>query len=174
MRAGIACALAVLIRPNLAPLAIVPLFLAERTNRIRGAGGDCRRLPRLHAMVWYGSPLQSGYGSADELFSFANIAPNASRYFNWLMATAPVLFLAPFGFAARQGDSTARARWRLRAAGDRGLSDLRRVRSLVVPAIPVARTGGLRDLRRHRTHGVDRAVAGVMAGADLSRARCSA
>ena len=34
--------------------------------------------------MFYGSPLRSGYGSLDALFSTANIAPNAARYFTWM------------------------------------------------------------------------------------------
>ena len=106
--AGIACAAAVLIRPNLAPLAIVPFFAAN--NRIAFA------LPVIAAgaflafmqWLWYGSPLQSGYGSTAELFAFANILPNAFRYFNWLIATAPVLLLAPLGFIRLKRQSRPR------------------------------------------------------------------
>ena len=107
--AGIACAIAILIRPNLAPLAIVPFVLAK--NRIAfslpvaGAGAFLGFMQWL----WYGSPLQSGYGSAEELFSFANIVPNAIRYFSWLIATAPVLLLAPFGLMRLKRQSHPRA-----------------------------------------------------------------
>jgi len=99
--AGIACAMAVLIRPNLAPLAVVPLF---------AIGLNARRLvmfslPVAAAAVvlmwlqwrWYGSPFRSGYGAADELFALANIGANASRYLEWLTTTAPVLVIAPIG-----------------------------------------------------------------------------
>ena len=107
--AGAACALALLVRPNLAPLAIVPLLIAK--NRFTFA------LPVIMAgaftafmqWLWYGSPLQSGYGSAGELFAFANVLPNASHYFSWLIATAPVLFLAPFGFMRLRHQPRARA-----------------------------------------------------------------
>ncbi len=107
--AGIACAIAILIRPNLAPLAIVPLFVAK--NRISFA------VPVAVAGIflafvqsfWYGSLLQSGYGSAEDLFALANIAPNAMRYFNWLIATAPVLLLAPIGFARLRQQPLPRA-----------------------------------------------------------------
>lgn len=99
--AGVACALAVLIRPNLAPLAAVPLF---------AIGLNVRRLAMFSLPVaaaaavlmwlqwqWYGSPFRSGYGAADELFAFTNIAANASRYFGWLVTTAPILVTAPIG-----------------------------------------------------------------------------
>jgi hypothetical protein len=95
--AGVACALAVLIRPNLAPLALVPLLVAR--NRAAFA------LPVAVAGVflafvqnaWYGSPLRSGYGTAEELFALANVVPNLERYAQWLIATAPMLALAPLG-----------------------------------------------------------------------------
>jgi len=95
--AGIACAIAVLIRPNLAPLAIVPLLIAR--NRIGFAIPVAAAGVLLAAMqwVWYGSPIRSGYGSAEELFALSNIAPNASRYARWLLGTSPALVLAIFG-----------------------------------------------------------------------------
>ena len=101
--AGIACAIAVLIRPNLAPLAAVPLFaIGVNLRRLAGfalpvviAGA----LLMLLQNMWYGSPLRSGYGTADELFALSNIGANASRYGSWLMTTSPVLLVAPVGVA---------------------------------------------------------------------------
>ncbi len=97
--AGIAGAVAILIRPNLAPLAIVP-FLVSRNRRwfALPVVVAAAVLAILHDF-WYGSPFRSGYGTADELFSLANIFPNAGRYASWLVATSPALFLAPLGFA---------------------------------------------------------------------------
>ncbi|MDP3718731.1 MAG: hypothetical protein Q8T13_13285 [Acidobacteriota bacterium] len=101
--AGIACAFAVLIRPNLAPLAAVPLFaIGWHLRRLAGFS-----LPVVIAAailmflqnMWYGSPLRSGYGTADELFALSNIGANASRYFSWLMSTSPMLLVAPVGAA---------------------------------------------------------------------------
>jgi len=107
--AGLACALAVLIRPNLAPLAIVPLLIAERrvvfAAPVASAGVSLAILNSL----WYGSPFRSGYGSAEELYSLANIAGNVQRYFNWLITTAPILLLAVFGFWRLRRDRTTRA-----------------------------------------------------------------
>ena len=106
--AGIACAIAVLIRPNLAPIAIVPLFLAG--NRLQFAVPVAIAglvLAYLHTF-WYGSPIQSGYGAAEELFALANIGPNAAGYFNWLLSTAPALLLASFGFLRVRGDRHSR------------------------------------------------------------------
>lgn len=107
--AGMACALAILIRPNLAPLAIVPL-LFSRSKLWFG-------IPVVIAGVflailqdfWYGSPLRSGYGAAEELFSIANILPNAGRYASWLVATSPVLLFALPGFARLRKSRHARS-----------------------------------------------------------------
>jgi hypothetical protein len=113
--AGISCAIAVMIRPNLAPLAAVPLF---------AIGFNIRRLVAFSLPValaglalmwlqwhWYGSPLRSGYGSADELFTLANIGANAARYSVWLVTTSPLLLAAPAGIwlAWRQPPSKALA-----------------------------------------------------------------
>ncbi len=99
--AGLACALAVLIRPNLAPLAVVPLF---------AIGWHVRKLVTFSMPValaglalawlqwqWYGSPWRSGYGAADELFAVGNAGANASRYLTWMAATSPLLLIAPAG-----------------------------------------------------------------------------
>ena len=107
--AGIACALAVLIRPNLAPLAVIPLFVANRKLRFAAPVAVAGMFLALTQWFWYGSPLQSGYGQAAELFSFANVIPNASRYFNWLITTAPVLLLALFGVVRLRQQSLPRA-----------------------------------------------------------------
>ena len=100
---------------------------------------------------WYGSPLRSGYGSAEELFSFANIAPNAIRYFNWLIATAPVLLLAPFGFVRVRGDRHSRALAVFAVAGDSPSYLIYAVFDhWSYLALPAAGAGGVRDLRGHR------------------------
>ena len=97
LAAGFACAIAVLVRPNLAPLAIVP-FLVSRQKRwfappVAAAGIF---LAVIHDF-WYGSPFRSGYGTAGELFSTANVLPNAGGYASWLAATSPILLLGLFG-----------------------------------------------------------------------------
>jgi hypothetical protein len=107
--AGVACAIAILIRPNLAPLAIVPLLMARRKlvfgTPVALAGAGLAALQ----WFWYGSPAQSGYGSADELFAIANVGPNTIRYVNWLIATAPVFFLAPFALVRLRSNREVRA-----------------------------------------------------------------
>lgn len=104
--AGIACAVAVLIRPNLAPLAIVPLWLARRKIAFATPVAIAGIGLALLQWVWYGSPLRSGYGSAAELFALSNIGGNAPRYFKWLIATAPALLLAVFGFLRLRANRT--------------------------------------------------------------------
>ena len=54
---------------------------------------------------WYGSPVRSGYGTVEQLYSLAYIGPNASRYAGWLISTAPVLLLAVFGLWIRRGSA---------------------------------------------------------------------
>jgi hypothetical protein len=111
--AGVACAIAVLIRPNLAPLTIVPLLFLS--TRIRDAIAFA--LPVALAgfalmwaqWQWYGSPLRSGYGTLGELFAFANIRPNALFYSDVLISTAPILLLAPIGAWLVRRDRRARA-----------------------------------------------------------------
>jgi hypothetical protein len=153
--AGVACAIAVLIRPNLAPLAIVPfvylLFLARgtfgtprtlgthpfgtlgthpfgtlgtlgtlgtrRRSRIISERAMARQafvVPVALAGVflawlqwhWYGSPLRSGYGTVEQLYSFSSVGPNASRYATWLLSTSPVLLLALVGVSIRRSAET--------------------------------------------------------------------
>jgi hypothetical protein len=100
---GAICAIAVLIRPNLAPLAIVPVLLAG--NRIAFAIPVAIAGVGLAAMqwFWYGSPLRSGYGSTDQLFAFTNIAANASRYVGWVIAASPLMLLSVLGAARVKG-----------------------------------------------------------------------
>ena len=107
--AGGACALAILIRPNLAPLAVVPLLLAKRKAAFIIPVTFAALFLALIQTYWYDSPLRSGYGTAEELFALANIGPNALRYLNWMIATAPVLFFAVFGFIRLKQHAHARA-----------------------------------------------------------------
>jgi hypothetical protein len=121
---GVAAACAVLIRPNLAPLALLPALCAA----IRSYGpeaGDVDRnsvqafrrgawrglifsIPVVAAGIitaylqwrWFGSALRSGYGSAREIYALANVVPNARLYSQWLLETqGPWLMAAPFAAA---------------------------------------------------------------------------
>jgi hypothetical protein len=103
--AGVAAAIALMVRPNLAPLAAVPWVV---TILNPGRAGRWARAARFAAPVavagvaiatlqwhWYGSPIRSGYGSASELFSLANVGPNARLYAAWLwVAEAPLVVCA--------------------------------------------------------------------------------
>ena len=107
--AGVAGAAAVLIRPNLAPLAALPpLYLLLADRRMPFAA----RVPRAVAFsvpiavaglaiaylqqLWFGSAFRSGYGTAQEIYSRANFAPNAALYTTWLIDThGPWLLAAP-------------------------------------------------------------------------------
>jgi hypothetical protein len=107
--AGVACALAVLIRPNLAPLAIVPLLIARHRLWFSAPVAVAGAFLAAMQWLWYGSPWQSGYGPADDLFALGNIAGNAPRYFSWLITTAPILLVAGFGFWRCRRDRIAQA-----------------------------------------------------------------
>ena len=61
--------------------------------------------------VRYGSPLASGYGGTDVLFSMAHVAPNLDRYSRWLVEThTPFVALALLAPVWMWRDG-ARARW---------------------------------------------------------------
>jgi hypothetical protein len=102
---GLAAAIAVLIRPNLVPLAAVPaLWIAARRPggnvKLRIAlamyAGALLPGPVIVAMLnayWYGSPLQSGYGSFKELYRIANVVANAQHYFRWLVETQSLVIV---------------------------------------------------------------------------------
>lgn len=85
--------LAILIRPNLAPLAILIAGLAVvsgRSNRVRrGLTFLAALAPGLVVLAWiqqvrYGSPWASGYGRASDMFSLEYLMPNLARYPRWL------------------------------------------------------------------------------------------
>ncbi len=105
--AGLAAGMAVVTRPNLAPLALPLVVYVAAGSRRREAGRP--RLARplaflagpaaaLCALLWmnqvlYGSSLTTGYGPAENLFAWGNILPNAARYGQWLIATETPLVL---------------------------------------------------------------------------------
>ena len=126
--AGVCTALAIAVRPNLAPLALVILaFVVTRG----GSGTEPRNVwkrtgwfaaavvPACCAVAivnWrlYGSPFRSGYGDLASAYALANIGENARRYAEWLMQThTPLIVLAGVGLAApwpaRQGPLPLRA-----------------------------------------------------------------
>ena len=101
--AGAICSLAILIRPNLAPLAAlvaIATIVSAPTGRTRRALSFAALvLPGLLVLGWiqearYGSPFASGYGPLSEAFSIDNVLPNLSRYPRWLTDThTPLIWL---------------------------------------------------------------------------------
>jgi hypothetical protein len=103
--AGFATSAAILIRPNLAPLAVVLVMWKLWAGlRAEGRGQQASVAQRFKAVVpmiagtipgclfiaWinnalYGSPLASGYGSLSVLFSASYVVPNLERYGRWLV-----------------------------------------------------------------------------------------
>jgi hypothetical protein len=104
-----ACGLALMMRPNLLPLAaVIGVFVASgfsRTSVRSAALFAVGLLPALATIAvlqarMYGAPWRSGYGSLSLLFAWDHILPNAARYFEWTTAShTPWLFAglaAPF------------------------------------------------------------------------------
>ena len=105
--AGLAASVAILIRPNLAPLGAVLAGWRVATDRKAGTRDVLRMiagmLPGCLLVAWinnalYGSPLASGYGSLSALFSLSFIPTNIARYGSWLVVSQTPLAVA--GIAA--------------------------------------------------------------------------
>src|SRR5262249_33599188 len=91
--------LAVLVRPNLAPLsAVIGLTLVWRRDIDWRRGGTMAAAfgaglapgvgtVALLQTAMYGGPLTSGYGRLSNLFNLAHVPPNAARYARWLIET---------------------------------------------------------------------------------------
>ncbi len=110
--AGLAAAIAILIRPNLAPLAaVMAIWLLWSSRRRTGSrAGPLRRVlcfavPAVAGAIavgvinarLYGSPLRSGYDMTDA-YLLSYVVPNIRRYVWWLFsAETPFALL---GFAA--------------------------------------------------------------------------
>ena len=105
---GVASGTAILMRPNVAPLAIFPALLLLLSGRRRLTDILLFGIPAVSAALviatlnarWYGSPFTSGYGSIDSLYSSGRIPRNLRQYVGWLSDTqTPIFFLwvaAPF------------------------------------------------------------------------------
>jgi hypothetical protein len=123
--AGLCCGLALLVRPNLLPLA----FIASLAVVVRdfSAGGLAIRsvtrfvvatVPFGVLVLWlnhglYGSPFRTGYGQLGQLFGWPAVPINAANYLKWLVDTHtpfPLLaFAAPFVLARDKRWDTALA-----------------------------------------------------------------
>lgn len=107
--AGLCCAIAVMIRPNLAPLAIVPLLVARKRIAFAIPVAIAGAALAYLQWRWYGSPVQSGYGATEQLFAVSNVVPNIGRYSRWWLATAPATLLGAFGIVRLRANRIARA-----------------------------------------------------------------
>ena len=93
--AGVVTALALLIRPNLAPLALVPIawimITGERAERWWQGALFCASVVPAAIVIgvlnaaWYGSPLLSGYGDASQRFGLQYVWPNLRHYPAWIV-----------------------------------------------------------------------------------------
>ena len=106
--------IAIAIRPNLAPLAVVPfglLLYREDGDRASRSGAAIRFAVALAPFVafiaavnarLYGSPLRSGYGTLSSLYAIEHIAANVRAYPAWLLeAHGPLIFLFVVGISLR-------------------------------------------------------------------------
>lgn len=93
--AGALSGIAVLVRPNLAPLCLVVALAGAMASpsgvvlRRRAAGFVCGLTPGVVALAvlnryLYGSPTASGYGSLESLFAWQHVGPNLHAYASWL------------------------------------------------------------------------------------------
>jgi hypothetical protein len=118
--AGLAASAAILIRPNLVPLGFAIgaflVFRPERTWRQRLTEASTYAawcVPGCLAVAliqwrFFGSPLSSGYGAFDSLFSSGNMAPNLERYGSWLWQShTPFIALAFVSVFVLPGPLTA-------------------------------------------------------------------
>ena len=101
---GVLIGLAIMVRPNLAPLALVVAALTSRKGLPWLAVGA---LPGIAVMLWlnnalYGSPFTTGYGAAARLFGTSHIQANLTNYSRAMFETqniVPLLgVLAPLVF----------------------------------------------------------------------------
>lgn len=101
--AGMLVALGLLIRPNLLPVAIVPAVLlvqhgpnSARVTRLVWFAGPVSAAVIVTAWLnglWFGSPLNSGYGAAAELYAVSNVLPNLELNARWMWASQGPLML---------------------------------------------------------------------------------
>lgn len=99
LAAGIVSGLALLVRPNLIALALMPVFAWRRrreplTEYAVGIVPGVLGIVIINALL-YGGPLSTGYGSLFELYSFGSLPINARNYGVWIVQTqTPLMLLA--------------------------------------------------------------------------------
>jgi asparagine N-glycosylation enzyme membrane subunit Stt3 len=104
--AGICCAMAIVIRPNLAPLAIVPCAYLMWTRGgwrsfVIGLLPGVLLVAAINDRL-YGSPFMSGYGDVGNLYAWRNAPVNLRRYSGWLLETqTPLVFFAILSLVKR-------------------------------------------------------------------------
>jgi hypothetical protein len=135
--ASLAGAIAVLIRPNLAPLAAMPwLYLIMRAPHAKAIAAASFAAPVAAAGVliaslqwrYFGSPFQSGYGSASEIYALSNVVPNAALYLRWLLDThGPWLLVAPAVLLVNHPSTLRQAQFRPEQS--RGATRMRSLRA---------------------------------------------
>lgn len=109
---GVLIGLGLLVRPNLAPAAVVAVLGCGVVTARLASGERARRAVRAMAVAagaalpgvaaalalnasLYGSPLQSGYGDLGALFAWAHVPDNVVRYGGtWLTTSTPIVLLA--------------------------------------------------------------------------------
>jgi hypothetical protein len=128
--AGAAAGVAIMIRPNLAPLAVFPLALAVVPVLRAGIRPVFWRVvlfsvacaPAVVFIGWlfntlYGSPFESGYGRASSIYALKYVPGNMANFPRWFWETqgpVPFLFLLTPLLAIRGGGESNRAvRWLL-------------------------------------------------------------
>jgi len=101
--AGLAASIAILIRPNLAPIAaVIAVWSFFSMNRQRAALFCAAALPGAIAVAvinasLFGSPFSSGYGELTSLFSLDNVPATLGSYVGWLIGTqTPLVFAGLF------------------------------------------------------------------------------
>jgi hypothetical protein len=118
MASGLAAAIAILIRPNIVPLAaVIFMWIAWRDLKAQDGDGVWRRASALRClwcaipaaagagidalinMRLYGSPLVSGYDMTDA-YLLSYVVPNVKRYVTWLLTAETPFALAGFACLA--------------------------------------------------------------------------
>jgi hypothetical protein len=113
LASGLAMSVAIAIRPNLAPLAVVLAAWIAITDGTPGRlrlGGVIRFMigvvPSVVGIGWlnahlYGSPLTSGYGATSDFYSLGFLPTNVRQFTTWLIdAETPVVAFAALYFLA--------------------------------------------------------------------------